>query len=103
MQLSKAGNNMPRKEPLLGKLYCTALTIALLLCFFGIAGVVVFVTWTRPGGTTANQFPTTANNGVARFSDSGRRGTYTLTINTISKTGSSFDSANSVLSTSITK
>ena len=80
MLLSKAGINMPRKEPLLGKLYCAVLTVALLLCFTGITGAVFFVTWTRPGGTTANQSVTTDNNGVTRFSTSGGWGTHTLTI-----------------------
>ena len=49
------------------------------------------------------QTATSGSTGVARFSTSGSRGTYTLTVNSISKTGYTFDSANSVLSSSIAK
>jgi PKD repeat protein len=68
-----------------------------------ISGAVVSTTWARPGGGTVTQTATTNSNGAARFSTSGGRGTYTLTVTGISKTGYSFDSANSVLSRSITK
>ena len=68
-----------------------------------IPGAVVSATWAIPGGGTATQTATTNSTGSARFSTSGSRGTYTLTVNGISKTGYSFDSANSVLRKSITK
>lgn len=69
----------------------------------GVSGAVVSATWTRPGGSTATQTATTGSTGVARFSTSGSRGTYTLRINGISKAGYNFDGANSVLSNSITR
>jgi PKD repeat protein len=68
-----------------------------------IPGAVVSTTWARPGSGAVTQTATTNSSGIARFSTSGGRGTYTLTVNNISKTGYSFDSANSVLSKSITK
>ncbi len=68
-----------------------------------VPGAVVSATWTRPGGGTVTQTATTNTSGTARFSTSGNRGTYTLKINSISKTGYGFDSANSVLSRSITR
>lgn len=68
-----------------------------------VSGAVVAATWTKPGGATVTQTATSGSTGVARFSTSGSRGTYTLTVNSISKTGYTFDSANSVLSSSIAK
>ncbi|MBK8336257.1 MAG: hypothetical protein IPL03_06550 [Sterolibacteriaceae bacterium] len=68
-----------------------------------VSGAVVAATWTKPGGSTVTQTATSGSTGVARFSTSGSRGTYTLTVNSISKTGYTFDSANSVLSSSIAK
>lgn len=68
-----------------------------------IPGAVVSATWTKPGGVTATQSVTTGSTGNARFSTSGNRGTYTLKVNGISKAGYVFDSANSILSGSITK
>ena len=68
-----------------------------------ISGAVVSATWTTPGGSKATQTATTNSNGIVSFNTSGSRGTYTLKVNNISKTGYSFDSANSVLSNSITK
>jgi PKD repeat protein len=67
------------------------------------AGAVISATWTIPGGGTKTQTLTTNTAGTATFSASGNRGTYTLKVNGISKTGYSFDSANSVLSKSITR
>jgi len=68
-----------------------------------VSGAVVSATWARPGGGTVTQTATTNSAGTARFTTSGTRGTYTLKVNSISKTGFSFDSANSVLSKSITR
>jgi hypothetical protein len=45
----------------------------------------------------------TDSTGIARFSTTGGRGTYTLTVGNITKTGYTFDAANSVLTKSITK
>ena len=49
------------------------------------------------------QTATTGTTGVARFSVTGGRGRYTLTVSSISKTGYTFDAANSVLTKSITR
>jgi PKD repeat protein len=68
-----------------------------------ISGAVVAVTWTKPGGGTVTQTVTTNSNGIAKFNTSGNRGTYTLTVKNLRKTGYSFDSVNSILSKSITK
>jgi len=68
-----------------------------------VSGAVVSATWTNPGGATAAQTVTTDSTGIARFSTTGGRGTYTLTVGNIAKTGYTFDAANSVLTKSITK
>ena len=68
-----------------------------------VSGATVAVSWKLPDGSTQNQTASTSSNGVARFSTSGRRGTYTLTVNNITKSGYTFDPGNSVLSKSITK
>ena len=70
---------------------------------FVMPGAVVSVTWVKPSGGTVTQTATTNSIGIAKFNISGNRGTYTLTVKNIQKTGYSFDSANSVLSRSITK
>ncbi len=59
--------------------------------------------WTRPDGSTIVRYAYSNKRGQARFSTSGDRGTYTLTVANITKTGYTFDSANSVLSESVTK
>lgn len=68
-----------------------------------IPGAAVSATWSKPGGGTVTQTATTNTSGSARFSTNGNRGTYSLRINTISKTGFNFDRANSILNGSITK
>ncbi len=68
-----------------------------------VASAQVQATWTRPDGSKVDQTATTNTSGVAAFSTSGGRGTYTLTVNNITKTGYVFDPANSVLSKSITR
>ncbi len=68
-----------------------------------IPGAVVSSTWAIPGGGAVRQSSTTSSTGIARFSTIGSRGTYTLKVGGISKAGYSFDSANSVLSRSITR
>ena len=68
-----------------------------------VSGAVVSATWTRPGGTLSTQTATTSSKGTAKFTTSGGRGTYTLTVTNITKTGYTFDRANSVLSRSITQ
>ncbi len=68
-----------------------------------VSGAMVSATWTKPGGTTVTQTATTSSTGIAKFSTSGDRGTYTLTVTNIAKSGYTFDAANSVLTKSITK
>jgi len=68
-----------------------------------VSGATVSVQWTGPGGSTATQTTTTNTSGVASFSTSGGKGTYTLTVKNITKTGCTFDAVNSVLTKSITQ
>ena len=68
-----------------------------------LSGAAVYVTWTVPGGDTQDQVATTNSKGVATFTTSGGRGVYTLTVTNITKSGYTFDPANSLLSKSITK
>lgn len=68
-----------------------------------IASASVTVSWTRPDGSKVTQTALTDASGVATFTTSGGRGTYTLAVTNISKTGYSFDPHNSILSKSITR
>jgi PKD repeat protein len=68
-----------------------------------IPGVTVSATWTLPGGAQQTRTAVTNNRGLATFTTSGTSGTYTITITGASKTGYTFDAANSVLSKSITR
>jgi hypothetical protein len=68
-----------------------------------VSGATVAATWTLPSGTTQTQTAATDTGGNANFSTRSVRGTYKLTVNNISKTGYTFDAANSVLTKSITK
>jgi hypothetical protein len=68
-----------------------------------VTGATVYATLTLPNNTVLNQSAVTASNGIATFNISGGHGTYTLTAVNISKTGFTFDAANSVLSQSITR
>ena len=63
----------------------------------------VSATWTLPNGSTQNQTATTDTNGNATFSTKSGGGTYRLTVTNIIKSGYIFDSANSILTASITK
>ena len=68
-----------------------------------VSGAAVAVSWRLPDGSIQNQTANTSSSGVARFTTSGRRGTYVLNVNNITKSGYTFDPSNSVLSKSITK
>jgi PKD repeat protein len=68
-----------------------------------VSGALVLATWAYPGGGTATQTATTSSTGAAKFNTTGAPGTYTLTVTNITKSGYSFDAANSVLSKSITR
>lgn len=67
-----------------------------------VRGASVTVTWTKPDRSTATQTATTDTSGNARFSTTGGRGTFTLTVNNVTKSGYTFDPAGSILSKSIT-
>lgn len=66
-------------------------------------GATTSATWTLPNGTTKSQTSTTNSSGIATFSVKSNRGTYTLKLTNITKTGYTFDAVNSVLVRSITK
>ncbi len=66
-----------------------------------VSGARVYVTWTKPKGVTATQSATTDASGIALLSTSGGQGTYKLRITNLTKTGYTFDQANSTLSNSI--
>jgi hypothetical protein len=68
-----------------------------------VPGAAVAATWTRPQGALQKQIATTTLKGDANFSTTSGRGTYTLKVSDISKTGYTFDAANGVLTKSITK
>lgn len=63
----------------------------------------VAVRWSLPGGGSQTASATTDSSGRARFRVSGARGTYTLTVTGVAKTGYAFDAAGSVLSRTITR
>ncbi len=63
----------------------------------------VSIRWTLPNGSTQTATAVTNTSGRARFTVSGPRGTYTLTVLNVTKTGYTFDAAGSVLTKSITK
>jgi len=67
-----------------------------------VPGATVAALWTLPNGTRQNQTASTDANGNARFDTIGGRGTNTLTVTNITKTGCTFDPTNGVLSQSIT-
>jgi hypothetical protein len=68
-----------------------------------VPAAAVAVRWALPGGTTRTATATTDATGRARFSVSGVRGTYTLTVTDVAKPAYVFDPAASVLTRSITK
>jgi hypothetical protein len=68
-----------------------------------VSGATVTGTWTRPGGSTVTASATTDSRGQARLTTTGGRGTYRLTITGVSKPGTTFDAAASVLTKTIRK
>jgi hypothetical protein len=67
-----------------------------------VPDAVVAVRWTLPDGSTRTATARTDAGGRAAVSTSGPRGTYTLTITGVTKSGHSFDASGSVLSRSVT-
>lgn len=59
--------------------------------------------WSLPGGVTVTATKVTDAGGRAQFAVSGARGTYTLTVTDVAKSGYRFDAAGSVLAKSLTK
>lgn len=68
-----------------------------------VPGAAVSVTWTKPTGAIVSQTALTDTTGIAKVSITSVRGTYTLTLTSISKTGYIFDAASSVLTQTISK
>jgi len=68
-----------------------------------VSNAAVTIRWTVPGGANRTATATTGSSGRARFTTSGGRGTYTLTITGVSKSSYVFDAAGSVMTKSITK
>ena len=67
-----------------------------------VSGATAFVTWNVPSGGTITQTATTNTKGLAFFTTTDLRGSYTLTVTNLTKTGYTFDPANSVLTKTIT-
>ncbi len=68
-----------------------------------IPSATVAANWKLPNGKTQKRTTATDSSGNGTFNTKSGSGTYTLTITNITKTGYTFDPANSVLSKSITK
>lgn len=68
-----------------------------------VAGADVTARWSLPGGGTRTSTIRTDSSGRARFSTSGGRGTYSLTVTGVAKQGYVFNAAGSVLFRSITR
>ena len=68
-----------------------------------VRSAMVSAFWTMPGGSIVTRTAYTDRKGVASFDASAGSGTYTLTVQNITKTGYAFDADNSVLSASITR
>jgi hypothetical protein len=66
-----------------------------------VSGVTVNVRWIHPNVVLDKQSALTDSRGIARFSTSSIAGTYELVVENLSKTGATFDPANSVLSRTI--
>ena len=68
-----------------------------------VASASVTARWILPNGSTKTATAMTDSSGRARFAVSGSRGTYTLTVTGVAKTGYTFDTSGSVIFRSITK
>jgi hypothetical protein len=68
-----------------------------------VSGANVSIRWTLPNGSTKTASGSTNSSGSVKFTTSGSRGTYTLTVTNVVKTGYTFNAAGSVLTKSITK
>ncbi len=68
-----------------------------------VPNAAVSVRWTLPNGATQTASGLTGSTGHVKFSVTGPRGTYTITVTNVTKTGYVFDPAGSVLTKSIQK
>jgi hypothetical protein len=68
-----------------------------------ISGAKVSVSWILPNGTVQNQSVTTDARGNAKTTITGGRGSYTITVRDVVKTGYALDRTGSVLSRSISR
>ena len=68
-----------------------------------VANASVAAQWTLPNGNVTTMTAKTNSAGRARFVVTSARGTYTLTVTNVTRSGYTFDAAGSVLSKSITK
>ena len=66
-----------------------------------VPGVTAAVTWNLPSGQTKSQTATTSTKGVASFKVTDISGSYTITVTNLTKTGYTFDPANSVLTKTV--
>ena len=116
--INTTGSNPPPPPPTSIKLRSTGITLSANVLRKGqvsVTGVVtvrdqngaavsnatVAATWTLPSGATQNQTASTVAASTATFSTKSGRGTYTLTVTNVTKTGYTFDPINSVLTKSI--
>ncbi len=65
-----------------------------------VSGATVSVNWKLPSGKTLAQTSNTTGRGIATFTTTDIAGTYTITVTNITKSGYTFDAANSVLTKS---
>lgn len=68
-----------------------------------VSAANVAIRWNLPNGSTKTMNATTNSSGQAKFAVSSTRGTYTLTVTNVTKSGYVFDSVGSILSKSIKK
>lgn len=62
-----------------------------------VADVQASATWNAPDGSAPNQSQTTNASGIANFTHTDGRGTYTFNLNNLGKTGYTFDRSHSIL------
>lgn len=66
-----------------------------------IANASVNITWTRPNAGSVTQTGTTSSSGLVSFTTTGSGGNYTCVVNSVTKSGYSYDASNSVTSKTI--
>lgn len=66
-----------------------------------VPGVTVAVTWNLPSGQTTSQTRMTNTKGLASFKVTDTSGSYTITVMNLTRTGYTFDPANSVLTKTV--